>query len=390
MITSAFEVRTKTNKVPMNARYRAGSWPLMSRIWSRNRVTSTSSPFCQRDSSGPVDRRLVINHDPPISSTISAHVVTMVRLRLTNPASHSTVASGVMSPSPIARTSDRVRDDRDPGAGLSGQHEPSGEQTRHETEGGCGRPHGDRDHGESGDGHAQEEADRQDGGVPAGHETTHRPCESAEVHHTDHGTDDRSDRNHHDCLHLTRPFRAVPIWTVSGPAFGARRRRSRPRASSIVIGAPFLLDPVPRRRATHRDTGEEERERETPFAVGDVIEEHAEGQTQQCRERHRPPDEAERAEERPRALLAALTGPVVTHRLAQHRTSQRLCPRPVELRGGRLAVVADLPGTVVADLPGTVVADLLTTIITSATMAAGGPVGQLVSRGHRRGPAVVG
>src|SRR6056297_1463725 len=195
MITGAFEVKTKTNKVPMNARYRAGSWPLMSRIWSRNRVTSTSSPFCQRESSGPVDRRLVINHDPPIRSTISAQVVTIVRLMLTNPASHSTVASGVMSPSPIAPTSDRVRDHRDPGAGLSGQHEPSGEQPRHDAEGSRRRPHRDRDHRERGDGHPHQETDRQDSGVSAGHETTHCPCESAEVHHPDHGTDDHSDRN---------------------------------------------------------------------------------------------------------------------------------------------------------------------------------------------------
>jgi hypothetical protein len=48
-------------------------------------VTSTSSRFCQRDSSMPVDRRRVISQEPTVRIAITSQVKAMVALS-SNPA----------------------------------------------------------------------------------------------------------------------------------------------------------------------------------------------------------------------------------------------------------------------------------------------------------------
>src|SRR5271157_2643774 len=83
----------KRNSVPRKPRYFSGLRRPTASIWLFTPETMISRRFCQREIFSPVESLRVIRCEPPTSTTIKTHVMTIVRFSFTNPCCQKTTSS---------------------------------------------------------------------------------------------------------------------------------------------------------------------------------------------------------------------------------------------------------------------------------------------------------
>src|SRR5271157_777545 len=83
----------KRNSVPRKPRYFSGLRRPTASIFPFTPATMISRRFCQREISSPVESLRVIRCEPPASTNINTHVMTIVRFSFTNPCCQKTTSS---------------------------------------------------------------------------------------------------------------------------------------------------------------------------------------------------------------------------------------------------------------------------------------------------------
>src|SRR6056297_2573014 len=293
------ETKTNTKIVPTNARYRSGACPLTSRIWLRRNSTTTSRAFCQRDIPASVRSRRVMAHAVTTSSAMTPHVVTIVRLRFTNPASQNTVESGVISVSSIIHP----RSDRWRSHGRCSRRAPWKGPWQPPT---VGRPsRGPR---------RSRPAPPRDRRPPDGRSARRRARRGP----SSRGCSRPGGHRDAASPRAVRSSRAARGRMPGRPRSPTGRPHRPPlRCSSFLLALP--ADPVPGHRTADGGADHQPRDHDPVAALGPpVLDVDADHQPQQGGNGHGPTDQPERSEIRPDAHAAPLPGPLAPDRLAAH------------------------------------------------------------------------